>query len=241
MAALFAPSLGWGHGAGFCFVALATMCLPQSTKAEPSRDVSNPLGKLVSQIRSFPISDGVQLSTADVQPLNTKRRRGELQRPEDSGWLVADVLNGTGPTIFTIRWLRSSEQTLPATSGVRFSLPPYPEQPAPAPASTFTRSCVDGHAQSDEFNITRVYRRTCVNVISENVPVTRDVLAYLAEQADNDPANVMTIKLAFTDDTKYPAGDQLRFFPAEARALLAAVDNQLASKSRLDRLAPKQN
>jgi hypothetical protein len=224
----------WDHSAALCAVALACFCVTPARSAEPVGQADALIGALLPKILVQPVEGAVQLSTVKgdaVDPAKRRSARRGIGSNEDSGWLVAEINSKTGETTFTIRWSRSSEQQLPEASAVHFTLPPFPEQPAPKPVVSYTESCTDGHSQSDEFNITSVYRRICINTVSERIAVTRPVLSHLAQQPRDGPGNPMMINVTMTDRVNPPGQYQLRFYPVEASALLAAVDKQSAMRN----------
>lgn len=220
------------YGAAFCAVALTCIAANLAYAGQPIRQATAPIETLMSQMLVHRTGSGVLLSSVNARPLlpePPRPKQRSIESPEDSAWLVAELNTKTREITFTIHWVRSGEQEIPEISAVWFTLPLYSKQLAPKPAATYSKSCIDGHSQSDEFNITRVYRRFCVNTVREQTAVARSVLTHLAQQGNDGSENLMTIDLLLTDANNAQNAKQFRFYPVEAQAVLKAVDEKHAA------------
>jgi hypothetical protein len=217
-----------GRRAKLVLTALVSLCCEHAASAQSTPSSVFPVEKVLRQVKKFPVNDSLRFSTVYVQPMPvTKRKRGaNITLPDqDEGWLMAEVGQATGKTTFTIRWSRQSTQQLSEASAARFKLPNYPEQAAPKPSATYMRSCEDGHSETDAFiPLVTVYGRACVNSLSQSIPVTREVVEFLANRLNVDPDGAMTVEAISEDKAFLPV--KLRFFPVEAKALLMAIDQE---------------
>jgi hypothetical protein len=172
--------------------------------------------------------------------LSTERIRSTLPRKNpgpdaytdlmaNSAWLTAEYDRQKKQVKVTITWGEGGMAEPVRLDRTRFKLPDMAEQSGPRPTIGYASHCAAGYSTSDEFGIVYTYRGGCADGRSYRVPVTLEVLRFLAARFDTTPK----VPMNFTLEGDGAAGKTVQrnfvFYPAEAKALVSEIDRIMAS------------
>ena len=147
----------------------------------------------------------------------------------DEAWLLIAFDKSKRSFSTSILWNEGGRGDVPLLDQSRFILPGGIEQAGPRPDIGYATECADDYVLTDEFGIRSLYSPGCSKIRSYSVPITLDVLRYLAERTD-----ILTpLRISLISDNKVeaPVRRIFNFYPAEAKALLSKFDSLSWAKS----------
>ena len=215
---------------------LGQSCLAQSYI---STIATTPVEKLAKQVVILKPASQNQwwLSTLNISSKPPKKGlTAEVveSHAADQAWLQIAVDGTTDARRFTIEWLDSGAVTPTPYTRTVVKLPGLPQQPGPLPILTRSSQCDDGGIQTDNpgsaAGVTYRYHRTCWDRIAYGVPVTVEVMHFLAERVMSDGKTPLAVTLERDGKDGRTESRTFNFYPSEVKALVTEYEKLPAAK-----------
>lgn len=229
-----ALSFCWIRPIGIGLIFWAILGVSQPLFAEPVRISQVPVETLAKKIivTMRPDANLWTLSTAFIRSKRPKPSRSLNDSDAwlaDEAWLLIAFDKSKRSFSTSILWNEASRGDIPLLDQSRFILPGGVEQAGPRPDIGYASECGDDYVLTDEFGIGSLYSPGCSKIRSYSVPITIDVLRYLAER--QDILTPLRVSLVSDKNAEAAVRRTFNFYPAEAKALLSKFDSLFWAKS----------
>ena len=222
---MFSQCRAYGKTVATIFVALGLLWLVPAAYAAASPLATTPPTKLARKIivGQTPTAMIWSLSTAQIRFQLPKRNvDSETARlaAADDAWFDVKIDRKQKVATAEIRWQDIGVSAPTPYSKTRFKLPSGNEQAGPSLGVSHAGSCLDESRQTDEFGLVYRYERTCRQIVSYSIPITIDVISFLADRMTSDPETPLSVTLDGDGQSGKVIERTFNFYPAEAKALM---------------------
>lgn len=199
--------------------------------AASSPIASTSLEKLVNQVQVVTDKQKATwfVSTKNIRYKEPKSKQGAeafATWRADQAWLQASGDQLKHEESISITWIDIAREDMSALNATRFILPNSAEQVGPRPKIEHAMVCQAAYADSDQFGIVYQHAAGCAQGINYSIPITIEVVRYLADRLTSDPMTPMSVTLQSSENGALSTAHRFNFFPAEAQALLIVLARQ---------------